>query len=155
MMTIKEIRELVDNTLESKGFKRNFPVRLNSRFSRTYGAVRLRGNKIYAMEFSSKFVSQAPDDVMRETVLHECAHAIVDLRYPNEFHNHDNVFNAVCTELGIVGRPYTQFIIKRKYNVYCPNCGLVASYDRKTKIVSNIEKGLCICRKCMAEVRLT
>ena len=98
-MTIKEIRELVDNTLEAKGFKRNFPVRLNGRFSRTYGAVRLRGNKIYAMEFSSKFVAQAPDDVMRETVLHECAHAIVDLRYPNESHMHDNVFNAVCDEI--------------------------------------------------------
>ena len=86
-MTINEIEKMVDNTLEAKGFRRNFPVRLNKRFSRTYGAVRLRNNKIYAMEFSSKFVSQAPDDVMRETVLHECAHAIVDLRYPNELHN--------------------------------------------------------------------
>ena len=154
-MTIKEIRELVDNTLESKGFKRNFPVRLNSRFSRTYGAVRLRNNKIYAMEFSSKFVSQAPDEVMRETVLHECAHAIVDLRYPNESHMHDAVFNAVCAELGIVGRPCTPFIIKRKYNVYCPNCGLVASYDRKTKMVDYVKEGKCVCRECKAVVRLT
>lgn len=154
MMTIKEIRELVDNTLEAKGFKRNFPVRLNSRFSQTYGAVRLRNNKIYAMEFSSKFVSQAPDDVMRETVLHECAHAIVDLRYPNESHMHDAVFNATCAELGIVGRPHTPFIIKRKYNVYCPNCGLVASYDRKTKMVDYVKEGKCVCRKCDAVVRL-
>lgn len=155
MMTIKEIKELVDNTLEAKGFKRNFPVRLNGRFSRTYGAVRLRGNKIYAMEFSSKFVAQAPDGVMRETVLHECAHAIVDLRYPNEFHNHDVIFNAVCAELGIVGRSYSPFIIKRRYNVYCPNCGLVASYDRKTKMVDYVKEGKCICRKCEAVVRLT
>lgn len=153
-MTIKKIRELVDSTLEAKGFKRNFPVRLNSRFSRTYGAVRLRNNKIYAMEFSSKFVSQAPDDVMRETVLHECAHAIVDLRYPNEFHMHDDVFNITCAELGIVGRPYTPFIIKRKYNVYCPNCGLVASYDRKTKMVDYVKEGKCVCRGCDAVVRL-
>ena len=153
-MTIKEIEKMVDNTLETKGFKRNFPVRLNNRFSRTYGAVRLRGNKIYAMEFSSKFVSQAPDDVMRETILHECAHAIVDLRYPNELHMHDDVFNAVCAELGIVGRPYTSFIIKRKYNVYCSNCGLVASYDRKTKMVDYVEEGKCVCRKCKAVVRL-
>ena len=155
MMTIKEIREQVDNTLETKGFKRNFPVRLNSRFSRTYGAVRLRDNKIYAMEFSSKFVAQAPDEVMRETVLHECAHAIVDLRYPDESHNHDAVFNAVCAELGIVGKSYTPFIIKRKYNVYCPNCGLVASYDRKTKMVDYVKEGKCVCRKCEAVVRLT
>ena len=154
-MTIKEIRKLVDNTLEAKGFKRNFPVRLNSRFSRTYGAVRLRNNKIYAMEFSSKFVAQAPDDVMRETVLHECAHAIVDLRYPNELHMHDDVFNDTCAELGIVGRPYTPFIIKRKYNVYCPNCGLVASYDRKTKMVDYVKEGKCVCRECKAVVRLT
>ncbi len=152
-MTIKEIRELVDSTLEAKGFKRNFPVRLNNRFSRTYGAVRLRGNKIYAMEFSSKFVVQAPDDVMRETVLHECAHAIVDLRYPNELHMHDDVFNATCAELGIVGRPHTPFIIKRKYNVYCPNCGLVASYDRKTKMLRLAKKGQCICTECGAVVR--
>lgn len=154
MMTIKEIERMVDNTLEAKGFKRNFPVRLNGRFSRTYGAVRLRGNKIYAMEFSSKFVAQAPDNVMRETVLHECAHAIVDLRYPNELHMHDDVFNAVCAELGIVGRPYASFIIKRKYNVYCPNCGLVASYDRKTKMVDYVREGKCVCRKCKAVVRL-
>ena len=153
-MTIKEIRELVDSTLEAKGFKRNFPVRLNSRFSRTYGAVRLRDNKIYAMEFSSKFVSQAPDDVMRETVLHECAHAIVDLRYPNESHMHDAVFNAVCAELGIAGRSYTPFIMKRKYNIYCPNCGLVASYDRKTKMVDYVKEGKCVCRGCDAVVRL-
>ena len=135
-MTIKEIEKLVDTTLESKGFKRNFPVRLNNRFSRTYGAVRLRDRKIYAMEFSSNFVAQAPDDIMRETVLHECAHAIVDLRYPNEYHNHDGVFNAACAELGIDGSATTDFIIKRKYNVYCPNCGLVASYSRKTKMVN-------------------
>ena len=155
MMTIKEIKRLVDNTLEAKGFKRNFPVRLNNRFSRTYGAVRLRDNKIYAMEFNSKLVAQAPDDVMRETVLHECAHAIVDLRYPNEFHIHDDVFNVVCAELGIAGRSYSPFIIKRKYNVYCPNCGLVASYDRKTKMVDYVKEGKCVCRKCEAVVRLT
>ena len=153
-MTIKEIRELVDNTLEAKGFKRNFPVRLNNRFSRTYGAVRLRDRKIRIMEFNAKFVAQAPDDVMREAVLHECAHAIVDLRYPNEFHMHDDVFNDICAELGIVGRSYSPFIIKRKYNVYCPNCGLVASYDRKTKMVDYVKEGKCVCRKCEAVVRL-
>lgn len=153
-MTIKEIEKLVDTTLEAKGFKRNFPVRLNNRFSRVYGAVRLRDRKIYAMEFNSKFVAQAPDEVMRKVVLHECAHAIVDLRYPNEFHNHDAVFNAVCVELDIDSSTTTNFIIKRKYNVYCPNCGLVASYSRKTKMVSYVEEGKCVCRKCKAVVRL-
>ena len=153
-MTIKEIEKLVDATLEARGFKRNFPVRLNNRFSRTYGAVRLHNRKIYAMEFNSKFVAQAPDEVMRETVLHECAHVIVDLRYPNEFHNHDTVFNAACVELGIKGSATTNFTIKRKYNVYCPNCGFIASYDRKTKMVSYIEKGECVCRRCKAVVRL-
>lgn len=153
-MTIKEIEKLVDTTLESKGFKRDFPVRLNNRFSRVYGAVRLRDRKIYAMEFSSNFVAQAPDDIMRETVLHECAHAIVDLRYPNEYHNHDGVFNAACVELGINGGAKTDFIIKRKYNVYCPNCGLVASYGKKSKMVSYVQEGRCVCRKCKAVVRL-
>ena len=153
-MTIKEIEKLVDTTLESKGFKRNFPVRLNNRFSRTYGAVRLRDRKICAMEFNSNFVAQAPDNIIRETVLHECAHAIVDLRYPNEFHMHDSVFNAACAELGIDGGATANFIIKRKYNVYCPNCGLVASYSRKTKMVSYVEEGKCVCRKCKAVVRL-
>ena len=154
-MTIKEIEKLVDTTLESKGFKRDFPVRLNNRFSRTYGAVRLRNKKIYAMEFSTNFVAQAPDNIIHETVLHECAHAIVDLRYPNEFHMHDSIFNAACAELGIDGGATTDFIIKRKYNVYCPNCGLVASYSRKTKMVSYVEEGKCVCRKCKAVVRLT
>ena len=153
-MTIKDIEKLVDVTLEARGFKRNFPVRLNNRFSRTYGAVRLHNRKIYAMEFNSRFVAQPPDEVMRETVLHECAHVIVDLRYPNEFHNHDAVFNAACAELGINGGATTDFTIKRKYNVYCPNCGLVASYSRKTKMVSYIEKGECVCRACKAVVRL-
>ena len=153
-MTIKEIEKLVDTTLESKGFKRDFPVRLNNRFSRVYGAVRLRNRKIYAMEFSTNFVAQAPDDIMRETVLHECAHVIVDLRYPNESHNHDAVFNAACVELGINGGAKTDFIVKRKYNVYCPNCGLVASYYKKSKMVSYVEEGKCVCRKCKAVVRL-
>lgn len=153
-MTIKEIEKLVDATLESKGFKRDFPVRLNNRFSRVYGAVRLRNRKIYAMEFSSNFVAQAPDDIMRETVLHECAHVIVDLRYPNESHNHDAIFNAACVELGINGGAKTDFIIKRKYNVYCPNCGLVASYGKKSKMVSYVQEGRCVCRKCKAVVRL-
>ena len=139
-MTIKEIEKLVDTTLEAKGFKRNFPVRLNNRFSRVYGAVRLRDRKIYAMEFNCQFVAQAPDEVLRETVLHECAHVIVDLRYPNEFHNHDAVFNAACAELGITGGATTDFTIKRKYNVNWPNCGLVDSYDRKIKMISYIEK---------------
>lgn len=153
-MTIKEIEKLVDTTLESKGFKRDFPVRLNNRFSRVYGAVRLRNRKIYAMEFSSNFVAQAPDDIMRETVLHECAHVIVDLRYPNESHNHDAIFNAACVELGINGGAKTDFIVKRKYNVYCPNCGLVASYGKKSKMVSYVQEGRCVCRKCKAVVRL-
>lgn len=153
-MTIKEIEKLVDATLESKGFKRDFPVRLNNRFSRVYGAVRLHNRKIYAMEFSTNFVAQAPDDIMRETVLHECAHVIVDLRYPNESHNHDAIFNAACVELGINGGAKTDFIIKRKYNVYCPNCGLVASYGKKSKMVSYVQEGRCVCRKCKAVVRL-
>ena len=153
-MTIKEIEKLVDTTLEARGFKREFPVRLNNRFSRVYGAVRLRDRKIYAMEFSTNFVAQAPDDIMRETVLHECAHVIVDLRYPNEFHNHDDVFNAACAELGIKGGATANFTMKRKYNVYCPNCGLVASYDRKTKMFRLVKKGQCICIECGAVVRL-
>ena len=153
-MTIKEIEKLVDATLKAKGFKRNFPVRLNNRFSRTYGAVRLRDRKIYAMEFSANFIAQAPDEVVRETVLHECAHVIVDLRYPNEFHQHDNVFRSVCAEIGVRGDTYSNYIMKGKYNVYCPNCGFVASYSRKTKMVSYIEKGECVCRACKAVVRL-
>ena len=111
-MTSKEVEKLVDIALEAKGFKRDFPVRVNNRFSRTYGAVRLYDRKIYAMEFSSNFVAQAPDDIMRETVLHECAHVIVDLRYPNEFHNHDAVFNESCEELDITGGETANFTIK-------------------------------------------
>lgn len=59
-MTIKEIEKLVDTTLESKGFKRDFPVRLNNRFSRVYGAVRLCDRKICAMEFSSNLSRRHP-----------------------------------------------------------------------------------------------
>ena len=155
-MTIKDIKKLVDSTLETKGFKRDFPVRLNRKLDLdcTYGQVRLRNMKIISMEFNPKFVKQAPDNVVREIVLHECAHAIVDMRYPDEFHLHDDVFNVVCAELGIVGSPYVSYVIKRRYNIYCPNCGLIASYNRRTKRLSCIEKGQGVCRKCGAVVRL-
>ena len=155
-MTIKDIKKLVDSTLETKGFKRNFPVRMNRKLDLDciYGQVRLRNMKIISMEFNPKFVKQAPDDVVRETVLHECAHVIVDMRCPDELHQHDDVFNAVCAELGIVGKPYVSYVIKRRYNIYCPNCGLVASYNRRTKRLSYIKKGHGICRKCGAVVRL-
>ena len=116
-MMIKEIEKLVDTTLETRGFKRDFPVRLNNRFSRTYGAVRLRDRKIYAMEFNSNFVAQAPDELMRETVLHECAHVIVDLRYPNEFHNHDDVLmrHAQNSALMVARQP----ILQLNVNIMC------------------------------------
>lgn len=154
-MTIKEIEKLVDATLESKGFKRDFPILINKRFCKTYGAVRRSGKNITSMEFSAKYLKVAPEEEIRTTVLHECAHAIVDLRYPNEFHQHDNVFRSVCAEIGVRGDTYSNYIMKGKYNVYCPNCGLLGSYERRCKTVEAILLGDIFCRLCGATVKIT
>lgn len=153
-MTIKEIEKLVDATLESKGFKRNFPILINKRFCKTYGAVRRSGKNITSMEFSAKYLEDAPKEEIYATVLHECAHAIVDLRFPNEYHNHDDLFKSVCAEIGVRGDTYSPYVMKGKYNVYCPNCGFLGSYERRCKTVEAVIFGKANCRMCGAVVRL-
>lgn len=76
--------------------------------------------EIKTIKLSRHLVSLNTDDEVRDTILHEIAHAIAGL---NNGHNH--VWKAACRRIG--ARPQRLAgeevrIVKGRYAIYCPSC---------------------------------
>ena len=77
---------------------------------------------------------------MRNTVLHELAHAIVGPK-----HNHDNVWKTMAVKIGCDGKTTSCMDLPdAKYTLECPNKCFVQPYYRKPKIDGKV------CLKCKA-----
>lgn len=84
-----------------------------------------------------------------ETVRHEYAHAVVYLRHPGEVHGHDDVWKAVCHEVGCRPRSTApsgedQAALRQaraKYLIRCEGCGWETYYLREGKIVHLLRTG--------------
>ena len=99
-MTIREITELVDETMARAHCRRTFPIYIDKRMKTTLGLVRSNFLGIREMKISNLLLEHGTDEHIRDTIKHECAHAILITRDPLTNHNHDNAFGKVCDEIG-------------------------------------------------------
>lgn len=81
---------------------------------------------------SKHFVENNPEHIVRNTILHEIAHALVGW-----VHHHDDVWRAKAIELGCDGnRCYDPRMVKmpeKRYELRCLHCGRIARRHRLPK----------------------
>lgn len=87
-----------------------------------------------------------PISEVRNTILHEIAHALV-----GEYHGHDSTWRAMAIRIGCDGRrcSASSFTVPRKWTALCPtktcpNYGVLGKSHRRRKL---------ICRKCQAHIK--
>lgn len=145
-MTIREITELVDETMTRAHCHRTFPIYIDKRMKTTLGLVRSNFFGIREMKISNLLLEHGTDEHIRDTIKHECAHAILIMRDPLTNHNHDNAFSKVCDEIGCKDKTgfnhYDELdeVITandNRYKVYCKHCGTLvySGCNRSKKIV--------------------
>lgn len=133
------------------------PVTINGRLTRTLGRVKylgLGGDTYMAksIEFSKALLDSATDNDIINVIKHEYVHYyLIETTHVN--HGHDPVFKRKCAEIGCthdkthnsLEANYTEKT-QYKYEVWCDECGLVATYSRMGKILKNLSS--CKCGKC-------
>lgn len=130
-------KKLISNHIELK----DWTATINYR-KRAFGVCNYSKKQI---ELSAHLVPVMTDDAIKDTIIHEIAHALT------RGHNHDNVWKAKCIELGGNGQRlggadkykdgFTgQNIVQQKlakYTMVCPCCGKKSYKNRKpTKTMS-------------------
>lgn len=165
MYTALRLQKEVNEILRKANVKMACPVRINNRLSRTLGrATMAYRNRVYIsarIDFSGDLIARATDTTIREVLLHECAHVIANLRTQSN-NGHNAFFKQVCHEIGTHNdktstkvewredavKPVAKAVVKRvdKYEVNCPNCGVIARYNRACNATKHPE--IYMCRKC-------
>lgn len=86
------------------------------------------------LEFSKKYIEFYDEEEVRDTIIHEIAHAMT------KGHNHDEVWRNLCLRLGGSGEEFyddvdDEFLKSRyKYVLYCSHCKRYGrAYQRKRK----------------------
>ena len=110
-----------------------------TRAKRTLGQCDFRGMRI---KLSELFVELNDETEVRDTILHEIAHALVGTG-----HGHDWVWKAKCMEIGArprrtAGEEVTS--VRHKWKLVCPSCQTVAGYRHAKR--NEHRRGSCV--KC-------
>lgn len=154
MYDIDRVKKEFYEACRKGGMTREIPVAFNGRLTRTHARVisDWKGNDLIPnrAEFSKQLIETATDDSIHEVILHEAAHAIVT-ELTRESHGHDAVFKKMCGKLGCSldrasGEVERHTEVKNKYDLICPNCGVIGGYSRMCKAVREPER--CGCKKC-------
>lgn len=164
-MTLSKIIEICNEKAELFNYDIDFPITLNSRLTSTLGRVkRYPGSKYtLSMEFSKNFVETSSDDLVKEVVIHELAHAIVNSLYPDERVGHGPRFKDMYFALGGTGAAKgAKTMIEEnveevdriyKYTCYCSKCKkFIGGYKRAGKVIKNIDS--CTSKCCGAAINM-
>lgn len=156
MYTLEKIQEQCKAVCNQLGVELDVPVTLNKRLTLTLGRV-INGyrdgeyNPI-SVEFSEEFLNYSTDETVYSVIQHEMVHYYIT-KTTHEHHGHDALFKEVCARIGCKNDGCSTKIqttkskdLIYKYTVKCPNCGPLAYYRRKGKILKSLSD--CHCRKC-------
>jgi len=126
-MQLFKAKELAETLMAEHGlFHWGFEF---DRAKRRFGCCHFTDKKI---TLSSELVKLNDEGRVKNTILHEIAHALVGSR-----HGHNAVWRAKAIEIGCDGqRCYTQKnteVVKGKLTAVCPNCGHVHYKHRKIR----------------------
>ena len=154
MYDIQRVQKDFYEACRKGGMKREIPVLLNGRLTRTMGRVTCNWvNEVLVpekVEFSKQLIETATDESIHQVILHEAAHAIV-AETTGKSHGHDWVFKDMCGKLGCgldkaSGDVDRIVEVKNKYDLICPNCGVIGGFSRMCKTVR--EPQYCGCKRC-------
>lgn len=94
----------------------------------------------HVISLSYEFAKRAPADEIRDTLLHEIAHALV-----GQQHHHDNVWRTKAMEIGCSGqRCHDLQFTQPRYIISCTQGCWVATTDRRRNYV--------LCRQCRGQI---
>lgn len=139
-MTLPEIKSLALELMKEHGLiQKGWTLRFDNA-KRRAGLCReskLKGNYI---SLSKVVLPLQTDDAVKDTILHEIAHALVGNK-----HGHNWVWQRKAKEIGCDGqRCYNSsafveggkeaLIAQAKYTMTCPECGYIIAAHRKPKI---------------------
>lgn len=161
-MTFEEVVKHTNDAFHKGGYKdfREYGItlKINNRLSTTLGrcmAQRIDNRwKPTSIEIAGKLLSNATDKEILDVIYHEAAHALVDLE-TGEKHGHDSYFKGMCARIGTANdgaythvESYSKEAASKlfKYEVSCPNCGVIANYSRMCKTLQNLAS--CNCTQC-------
>lgn len=136
-MNIQEAIELAEAILSQHSVLCDWTV-VSNRRKKAFGVCSYRKKEI---QLSSIVVPYMTNEAIKDTILHEIAHALC----PRQYHNH--VWRAKCIELGGNGERcgddtnYSDGNEGRlnmlekvsKYSLSCPTCGIVSYKQRMSK----------------------
>ena len=155
MWTIDRVKIELNKLCANDGLDAvRIPVKVNSRLSTTLGRVKYCNLRPTSIEFSAKLLENGTDNDVINVIKHEYVHYFLMIT-TRENHGHDRVFKNKCAEIGCTHDKTHNALDndeptekEYKYDIYCDNCGVVAHYARRGKIINNIQ--YCRCGKCGA-----
>jgi predicted SprT family Zn-dependent metalloprotease len=124
------VRELARELMATHGLS-GWEFGLNTNVRRAGVCFYPHGRTPGRIELSAHFVERNPDDEVRDTILHEIAHALVGAA-----HGHDRVWRAKCREIGArPDRCYGDDIRMPvgSWQATCPGCGRGFDRHRRPK----------------------
>jgi predicted SprT family Zn-dependent metalloprotease len=123
-----QIRELARQLMLTHGLT-DWEFGINTNVRRAGVCFYPHGSTPGRIELSAHFSERNSDDEIRDTILHEIAHALVGPK-----HGHDTVWRAMCVKIGArPNRCYGEEVEmpKGQWRAKCPTCE--AEYDRHRK----------------------
>ncbi len=166
--TLGDVKAMINEVEKNTGMDLQYlEVGYNGRLSRslarcltklTYTNGKISKAEPFKLEFGKDILNASDKEELRQTVLHELAHAIANKRH-NDSCNHDYRFKQVCNEIGCVDNMATvkkESLEKEekryKYEVTCTTCGQKFHYSRANNFIrallNNEEYIPCTCGKC-------
>lgn len=149
-MELVDIVKICEDLAEANGVVFDLPVSINNRLTRTLGQVKFTPDEVpYAMEFSGQLLRTATDESIEQIVKHEWAHWFAWVE-TGEVHGHDAIFKKICSKIGCSSdksKTKVERIVEKdavyRYVVVCPECGRKWYYNRRGKVIQNIDDYHC------------
>ena len=157
MWTEQKITDRCKEVCARAGHDFTIPVKINSRLRSTLGRCRYKWDNPVkktiiptVIEFSKQFLETSTDESIDEVIKHECCHYLVAIE-TKQRHMHDACFKAMCKRVGTTNdRPHYEELKRTvdpsniyKYTVCCENGDYETHYQRRGKVISNIDFYSC------------
>lgn len=146
--SVKDITNYCRQLANQMNIEFDCPVSINGRLTRTHGRVIFYPLGIdkwtpEKLEISRQLLETATDESIMNIIKHEFVHWYIG-KTTHEDHGHDALFQKVC---GLLDCPFNTSAAKvervvedeaiYKYEVLCPNHGVVGKYHRAGKVVQH------------------
>lgn len=152
MLSLEDIKDRCIKNSALVGDNFNAVVKVNNRLTSTFGRCTHTGIGFDVIEISKSLLETCTDKSIYAVIDHEWSHYYTTKRTGHR-HGHDKEFRKTCAMIGCTNnRPHftpERCVSKEeiyKYSVYCQNCGEIAHYHRKGKVLKKLSA--CRCPQC-------